>query len=210
MTAPTTTPPAAPPAKKSELRWITPVAILSFPHLFEPWRGTDDTQKPKFSATFIFAAGTDLKDAKAAVRAAANKKWGGKADDMIRSGKLHLPFRTDGEQFGYPEGSVFVGARSDAPPGVVSRYKDPATGKPTVVTKEQQTPGNPNELYAGSQVRGLLSAFAYDTQGNKGVSFGLNGIQKVGEGQRLDNRVAAEDAFEADLSEAPASLDDLM
>jgi hypothetical protein len=55
-------------------------------------------------------------------------------------------------------------------------------------------------------VRASLRAFAYDTNGNKGVSFGLNNIQKLGEGQRLDGRKAATDEFDADLSQAPADI----
>jgi hypothetical protein len=37
----------------------------------------------------------------------------------------------------------------------------------------------------------------------------LLGLQKLGEGARLDNRIAAEDAFEAILSDTPAALDDM-
>jgi hypothetical protein len=108
---------------------------------------------------------------------------------------------------------VFITANAKAArgpaPGVVSRYADPVTKKPRKVTKDEQVPGNPNEVYAGCLIRAAVNAYGYDRQGNKGVSFGLNGVQKVDEGKRLDNRVAAEDTFEADLSEAPASIDDL-
>jgi hypothetical protein len=59
-------------------------------------------------------------------------------------------------------------------------------------------------------VRAQLRAFSYDSNGNKGVSFALNNIQKLGDGERLDNRQAATDAFEADLSAAPADISALL
>ena len=58
-------------------------------------------------------------------------------------------------------------------------------------------------------VRASLIAFAYDTQGNKGVSFALGNVQVYDDGARLDNRKAAADEFATDLKEKPASLDDL-
>jgi hypothetical protein len=188
----------------------TPEAILSYPHLFEPWRGPNGDQNPKFSATFIFVEGTNLDELKGAVKAAGVAKWGEKKfAEMVRDGSCRLPFRTDVSGKGYPAGSTFIICRNDGPPGVVSREADPATGKPAIITAEEQVAGNPNEMYAGCMVRGLVGAFAYTNVG-VGVSFGLNGVQRLGEGKRLDNRVAAQDAFDADMSDTPASIDDLI
>ena len=92
---------------------------------------------------------------------------------------------------------------------MVSRYADPVTNKPKVITKEEQVAGNANEMYPGVMVYGLVGAFAYDNV-SKGVSFGLNGVQRIDEGTRLDNRVAAQDVFTADMQETPASLADLL
>jgi hypothetical protein len=38
--------------------------------------------------------------------------------------------------------------------------------------------------------------FGYDQAGNKGVGCGLNNIQKLKDGERLDGTVSAEAAFE--------------
>jgi hypothetical protein len=65
-------------------------------------------------------------------------------------------------------------------------------------------------MYPGAQVRGSVSAFGYDYQGNKGVSFGLNNLQKLGEGERIDGRVAADAEFDVDMSESPADLEHLL
>lgn len=195
-------------AKTTERKWKTPVAMLSYPHLFVASAGPDGG-KAKFSATFVFAPGADLKEGKAAAQAAGIAKFGDKFVEGVRAGKFHWPFRTDVEDKGYPAGSTFVGARSDNMPGIVSRFKG-ADGKATKITEEMQKPGEPGDMYPGCQVRGSLTAFAFDRNGKKGVSFALNNVQKLGEGERLDNRRAAQDEFEADLSEEPASLEDML
>ncbi len=170
---------------------ITPEAILSYPHLFTPQPGMNGGPA-KFSASFIFVEGSDLDALKRAAVAVAKDKWGDKAVDMIRGGKLRMPFRTDWEDKGYPENSTFIGARSKNAPGLV------AWDGETIITDEK-------EFYPGVIVRAQISAFAYDTNGNKGVSFGLDNIQKVREGERLDGRISAKNAFDA--VEPPAALD---
>jgi hypothetical protein len=179
---------------------ITPVATLSYPHLFEP-QAADEDAEPKYSCALIFEAGTDLRELKRAAVAAATEKWGTKADGMIRNGKLRMPFRP-GEEKDYPEGSTFMNVRSKNKPGIVSRIPDPTTGRPMPIV-------DPDEIYPGAQVKASVGVFAYDVKGNKGVSFGLNNVQKWGEGERLDNYVRASDEFDADPGMA-ADLSDLI
>jgi len=180
---------------------ITPVAILSYPHLFQAQPPLQEGGKPKFGCSLVFPEGTDVTAMKQAAVEAAKEKFGDKAVKMIRDGKLKFPFRTDGEEKGYPEGSVFVNVRSERRPGIVSRYADPATGKARVIEDE-------DEIYPGVQVKALVHAYGYDTAGNRGVTFALDGIQKWDDGDRLDGRVKAEDAFDAEEL-AVADLSDL-
>lgn len=183
---------------------ITPEAILSYPRLFEPEVGPSGGD-PKYSCCLVFPAGSDLKELKKAAIEAAQEKWGEKAVPGIRSGKLRMPFRDDPEDVadkGYPEGSTFMNVRTKKAPGVVSIFPDPNNdGKPMPITDE-------DEVYAGCYVRASLRAFAYDTQGNRGVSFALNNVQKLRDGERIDGRRAAVDEFEADEN-AAADLSDL-
>lgn len=182
---------------------ITPEAILSYPALDEPQPVMGDSNKLKYGCALIFPEGTDLKAMKKAATAAAKERWGNKGTATIRNQKNPL-FRTDAKD-GYPEGCTFINVRSDRQPGVVSVYPDPDNeGKPLPIAQDKIK----EEMYPGCRVRASLTAFAYDVNGNKGVSFGLNNIQKLGEGERLDGRVAAEDEFEAD-ADAVADLDDL-
>lgn len=195
-------------SKTPSARLKTPIGVVSYPHLFEAV-AAEEGQKKKFSVTLVFdRAGQTSPEFKAmqeAAKAAATGKFGADAVGWFASGKLRSPFRKDAADKGYPEGTIFVNLRSDTAPGVVSRYKG-ADGKPLTITKDQQVPGNAEEVYPGCQGRATVSCFAYDRAGNKGVSFGLSNFQKTDEGSRIDNRKAAKDEFEADLTEVPADL----
>ena len=181
----------------------TPEAIISYPKLFQP--DAFGGGEPKYSAALIFVDGTDLTELKTAAVEVAVAKWGEKAKAMLSSGELRTPFRTDVEAKGYPEGATFLNVRSKQRPGIVSQVPDASNGgKPTVITDE-------GAIVAGARVFAAISPFAYDSNGNKGVSFGLNHIQLIRPPtaeERLDGRVAAEDTFSADAS-AVADLSDL-
>jgi hypothetical protein len=178
---------------------ITPKGRLSYPHLFEPQIPPNQTE-PVYSCTLVFEDGTDLSALEKEVERVAKDKWGDKYAALQKTGKIRSPFRLDGEEKGYPEGSVFINIKSKAAPGIVSIFPGD-DGKPAKIT-------DPSQIYAGCFARASVRAFAYDTQGNKGVSFALNNIQKLADGDRLDGRMRAEDEFEADAN-AAADLNDL-
>ncbi|CAB4121436.1 Protein of unknown function DUF2815 [uncultured Caudovirales phage] len=180
---------------------ISPQAVLSYPHLFEPNLPPGATE-PVYSCALVFEKGTDLSELKKAALAAATEKFGNKAEGLIRDGKLKMPFRNDAEDKGYPAGSIFMNVKNKSKPGIVSTYPG-QDGKPTAID-------SPDQVYAGCHVRASLRAYAYDVSGNKGVAFSLGNLQKLADGDRLDGRKRAEDEFEADLSAKPADLDDLI
>lgn len=180
---------------------ITPEAILSYPSLFNA-RAMNEGDTPKYEATFIFPEGTDLSELQQAVVAVGKAKWGDKFPEMVKKGKVRLPFRTDWEEKGYPEDSTFFAARSTNKPGVVSIFPsehDPS--KPALIEDE-------SKMYAGAIVKGLVSCYAY-TKPNPGITFGLEGVQKirdVPDDERLDGRVNPQSVFAVD-EEAFASLE---
>lgn len=189
---------------------ITPKAILSYPHLHKP-QDPKPGQDPKYSATLVFVEGTDTTALQQAAIAAASDKFpsGYKlpngqvitiqqafAENILRS-----PFRKDALAKGYPSGSIFINVRTTKKPAVVYAQAG-ANGKPVPMPEEKMK----DELYPGAIVRASVAAFYYDRDGNKGVSFALNNIQKLADGDRLDGRVAAEDEFDADLSQPPADI----
>lgn len=193
--------------------------ILSYPYFWKPQIERDDEGKPKaggkltYSGVFIGFAGTPadtLTKLKAAAFAAATEKWGDKAKQMIEEGALKWPFRKDVSAKGYTKvgGLWFISARSTKKPGLVHRIPDPNnTSKALKIETEEMTE---KLFYPGSHVRASVRAFPYDNKG-KGVSFSLENCQYIGEGERLDNRVAADEDFEADMSVAPAGdVDSIM
>jgi hypothetical protein len=118
---------------------------------------------------------------------------------MFKTKQLRWPFRDGAEKAtdGYGPGKTFLNVNSNRQPGVVSKYAGP-DGKPLPIT-------DPDEVYPGCRVRVSLVPFAYEAQGNKGVSFMLGNVQKLSDGPRLDGRLRAEDEFEA-LEDAPANF----
>lgn len=183
-------------------RVVTPEAMISYPFVWEPYAGKDGTDEPKYSASFVFPQGTDLSALQRAALTAGLAKWGDKFKEMLQLGQIRMPFRTDWAAKGYPEGSTFINARSKNKPGIVLPTAG-ADGKPMELTDRDQ-------LFAGCIVRASVTSFAYDRNGNKGVSFALNNIQYLRTGERLDNRVPAKDEFgPVDETPVPMSGDPL-
>ena len=184
----------------SDSNVVTPVGRLSYPHLFERQPAMNPGEEGKYAAAIIFEEGTDLSELKDAIGQAAKDKFGAeKATKWIKNGKLRLPLREDGEDKGYPENSVFFNARTSYEPQVISRYIDPETGSPRVIT-------NPGEMYPGCDVKFSVTPYGYDVAGNKGVALGLNAVLKYGDNARLDGRRAAESVFGGDIL-APEEAD---
>lgn len=182
--------------KKKPLR--TPTARLSYPNLFRP-RAVEEGKEKMYSCALIFDEDAqktpEFAVLKAAAKQAAKDKWGDKIPSTLRS-----PFRdgADKDQDGYGSGKVFINISSKQKPGVVDGRKDPIEDE--------------NEVYAGCYVKASVRAYAYDTKGNKGVSFGLQNIQKVKDGEPLGNRTRAEDDFDAvdsDESDSDEAADEL-
>lgn len=183
------------------MKVITPEAVISYPYIFTPQK--DDKGREKYSAALVFLPGTDISALKQAAMSVLIDKFGEKeAANKISKKQVRMPFRDDAEAKGYPEGSIFINVRSEKQPGVVSIYPDPATGKPMPIV-------DPDAIYPGAFVRASLTAFYYDQEGNRGVSFGLNNLQKTRDGERLDGRSSAQDEFEADPNAKLADLGDL-
>ncbi len=162
-------------------RVITPVARLSYPYLFEPSKPMADGGDAKYQCELIFPAGSDMSDLKRAANQAAKDKWGDKIPKNIRT-----PFR-DGDKDregkdGY-EGCTFIGARSKDKPGVV-------------VGRDRTPCMDPSEVYGGCFVKASVTAFAYDNAGNKGVSFALNNVWKIRDGEPFGNRRNASEEFQ--------------
>ncbi len=205
---------------KNSITVLTPVAILSYPHLDAPQappKNPDGTQgAAKYSVGLVFEDGTDIKAIEAAILQVATAKWGDQAATKLRGGSLSNPLRCNPDDVAdkrYPKGSCFINARSGNKPGLVHRFADPATvteenpkGRPAKVADDKVR----DTFYPGAKVRAQLSFYTYDKGVKKGVGVGLDNVQLIdGTTPRLDGRQAADEAFESDGVLQSADLADL-
>lgn len=139
--------------------------------------------------------GTDLTDLKRAVAAAATAEWGERS--KWPQG-LKLPFRDGDEKSdlaGY-EGTTFCSASSKSRPQVIDQKLNP------IVAEDES-------FYSGCYARATLIAYAWSNKFGKGVSFSLQNLQKLGDGEQFSGRRNATEEFDAveDDSEDPANYD---
>lgn len=158
---------------------ITPKAKLSFPQLFTA-KKAPGAEKEKFSLSLLIPKTSDISLLKKAAEEAAREKWGDKLPSKLKSPFLKAE---DYEYEGYDDSVVLVRATGLQKPGLVN-----AAGEN--VSEE-------SEVYPGRWCVASLRAFAYDTNGNRGVAFGLQNVQLLDHDEPIGGRARAEDEFEA-------------
>lgn len=178
--------------KASQKTIVTPKFRVSFPALFHP-QSAEEGKPLKYGVTMLFKKGSDLTGMKALVTAVLTEKFG--PDKSKRPKLLRLPFRDGDEEKSHLEGyagHIFVKATSKSKPQVVDRQV-------RLITDE-------SIVYAGCYAVASVSAFYYDNTGNKGVSFALNNVQFIADGEPFSGRTRAEDDFTEvpDDDETPA------
>lgn len=166
---------------------ITPEFRAAFVGLFKATAPKDNPNgAKKYSMRAVFMPESDLATLKEQAKIAAEEKWGaGKVPKTIRS-----PFRTN-EELENP----IPGVPDDA---VVMTFSANEDRRPGVVDKNLQDIIDDSEVYSGAWFRAQVRAYAYDNAGNKGVSFGLQNVQKLRDDEPLGRgKVPASKAFEA-------------
>lgn len=169
---------------------MTPEFRVSYPSVFKP-KLNDLNGKQEYSLQALFPKGADLTKLKALCQAACEKKWG--KEPAKWPANLRTPFRDQGDRAktndqgkrvlpaGYEEGAKYLNLKSERKPGVVDQNVQPIIDE--------------TQFYAGCYAQATIQAFAYDQKGNRGVSFGLQNIQKTRDGQPFGNVTKAEDDF---------------
>lgn len=191
---------------------MTPVAFLSFPHVDLPQQPPIDkkTGKPqgeaKYSVALVWPEGTDLTELQNEVVTVAVERFGPGAVAKLKSGALKNPLRSSADDVAekkYPKGSTFTNARSAMKPQGAFPWKEPGKDTAAIVPDDRMK----DVFYPGAKVRATLTAFAYDTAGNRGVSFGLGNLQLIdGTTPRWAGRADAVDEFAPLMESQPAPL----
>ena len=169
-----------------KLTVVTPQAIAAYAFVQRPRPALNPNSPPQYSVTLLFDKNDPkvmegVKAMRQVAMNAARKKFG----DLVPRG-LRSPFRDgDAEKPDDPmfANKIFVQAKSNEKPGIVDANREALF--------------DPNDFYSGCLCRASLYAFGYDNSGNRGVSFLLNNLQKLDDGNRMSGRRAAEDDFEA-------------
>lgn len=166
------------------LKLVTPEFIGSYVHLDQPYSGSDDID-PCYSILIVLDP-DDKEHAKFidkvedAIQECIENKWGDKPR------KFQSPLR-EGEDVGESEelqGKLCINVRSKTRPGIVDADSQ------KILDVEQ-------ECYSGAIYRCSISAYAWEHKvGGKGVSFGLDNVMKVDDGEHLGGgRSAPEEDF---------------
>jgi hypothetical protein len=178
-------------------------ARLSFPYLFIPRPAAQEGQEAKYQCMLLIdkkdkATIKALREAEAEAREIGKTtKFGGKIPANLAT--ILKDGDEDGTAEDYPErtGMLYMTVSSN------QKFK------PGVVDKGLQEIIDQSEVYSGVYANVSVTAYPYNTNGNKGVTFGLNNVQILGYGDSLAGGVKAADEFEAiedDEDEAAESL----
>lgn len=191
--------PLAPVHTKGTTKVVTGEVRLSYAHLFEKHAGQEGNT-PKYGVCLLIpksdkATIAAIEDAQqVALEAGKVTKFGGKIPpnwkNTFRDGDLEADLDKNPEY----EGHMFLNVSSDTQPGIVDRQVNPILDS--------------TEVYSGCFARVEINAFAFNNQ-SKGVSFGLNHVQKLRDGEPFGNITRPEDAFEP-LDDEPESDESLL
>lgn len=181
-----------PQLTEGEIIMITCEVIGCYVNVFNPRVVNEDTGRKAYSICAL----VDKKDTKgiaelqqamqAAVAQGIEKGRFPKAavpllKMPLRDGDAEVAAGTRGPEF---KGKLFFNC---------NRYEE--QGAPGVVDKTAKPIMDTSEVYSGAIYRLDVNFYPFNTKGNKGVAVGLNNLMKVADGERLDGRMKAEDAF---------------
>lgn len=181
---------------------LTPEFRVSFPFVFRPQKPMNEGGTPKYSVVMLFPKGEKLTALKNAVKELLVEKLG--ADSQKWPKNLTLPFKDQGDKTmaGYEAGAVSITATSKVRPGLVNSANEDIIDEV--------------EFYSGCYAHATVRPFFYEVKGEnggvmkRGVSFGLQNIQKKRDGEPLSGRMKAQDEFEpvagAGTSEASVAV----
>ena len=178
----------------SKKKVVTPPFRLAFPSLFEKKSFQGGT--PKYSITMIIHP-AKFTDADKVQYKAMTELLNEAALDFHKKGLKDFPptwtkalrkSEDKNDVAGFEKGTFFATATSLYQPGIVDRDKQ------EILTAD--------EIYPGCWCRASVTAYGYNFENVKmGVSFGLQNIQKLGDGENLSGRTDASKEFEDDAED---------
>lgn len=169
---------------------------ISYPQLFTA-KQINNQGDPKYSAAFLIPeTHPALKKLFGLAEQAVNEKY--------PDGNLPHKFKTL-PCYKASENPKYAGKPEYAGMWILNSSKGAAQGAPQVVDQQMNKVLNPSQIYPGMVVNVAVSIYTYDHSMAKGVTTGLEAVQIVRDGERLDDRPSADELFKPiDVQEGSA------
>ena len=164
---------------------------FSYLNVFTP-RAINDGDPVKYSVTLLIPKSDKdtIKKIKAPMEAAETAHSQRNSGKKLPASLKHTLHDGDGErpnggEFGEEcKGNYVITVSSKNPPVLVYSDKTPIT--------------DPRELFSGCYGRAIINFYVYDTNGNRGISAGLNGLMKLHDGEPLGGGVVTDADWDDD------------
>jgi hypothetical protein len=180
----------------------TPAVRVSYPTLFTP-RAFQPGNDPKYGIVLMFDKSNAehmafMKLLHQDCQAALAEKWP-KEEERPRValvGETRSPIK-DGDKTVNNNGIPLCEKNPEYAGQFIVRAN--TASRPAIVDRNMQEILDSNELYGGCFCKVNLNAYTFDMSANKGVTFGLNGVQKWSDGESFGGgRPPLEDMFDAE------------
>jgi len=187
-------------AKLAE-NFLLPTAVGVYVSVFtprDPPRGSPPGKKPRYSITLLYpksTAGTTLKPFLDAAVRVADAKWPGKGLAIIKA--MVYPLLRDGDGT-TPEGDPLPPEFHGKWYIKASTEADPKRRPPQVIDGRKQPVLDDEGAYSGCTFNVSVRLYPFGGDGKTykpGVGVGLNNVQVVARGTRLDGRKTADEEF---------------
>lgn len=171
-------------ATEKSTKVVTGKVRFSYVHVFEP-SSMNEGEEPKYSVCLLIPK-KDKDTLKKINDAIKQAEIVGK-DKLSKNGKIvanyRKPLRDGDEERDTPEheGCFFINVSSKRRPGIVDKDLN------AILDKE--------EFYSGCYGRASINFFAYNSNGSRGITAGLNNVQKLSDGEPLAGGTTPEEDF---------------
>jgi hypothetical protein len=160
---------------------------LSYPHLFRA-KTINDTGAPKFSAAFLIPeSNPQLRELFDLANQVINTKY---PNGELPHNFKGLPCYNAADHPKYSKLEAYKGM------WLLNSSKAESQGAPIIVDQQRNKVIDQSLIYPGLVVNVAVSIYTYDHPTSKGVTTGLEAIQIVRDGDRLDNRPSADELFQ--------------
>lgn len=185
-------------AKLNECQVVTGEVRLSFVHLFEPVKVSENDKEAKYGCTIILDKkknAADIEAIKAAIKKAAEKgaqkHFAGRVPQNVNN-TLY-----DGDTATDDMGDL----KSDRYPEYKGCYFMRLSTKfaPKVLGPDRKEIIDPTTVYSGMYGRVSLTCFAYSGDGRRGVSAVLNNVMKTNDGDPLTSQLMGDEFGETEV-----------